>query len=168
MRNSKGQFIKGSVSEYKGVNSPVWKGGLPKCLDCGKQLSSYNNRYCVNHRLIGARSSKWKGGPETAKIRAISVQHARVTRQKGNGGSYSYKEWADLVKKFNGMCLCCKRKEPEIKLTADHILPISMGGTSFISNIQPLCKSCNSRKHTKTIDYISQYYEANKKPQCLQ
>ncbi len=30
-------------------NSPVWKGGLPKCLVCGKELSNYNNKYCLEH-----------------------------------------------------------------------------------------------------------------------
>jgi len=159
MRNAKGQFIKGSTSEYKGANSPVWKGGRLKWLDRGKQLFKNTAKYCRNHMLLGNRSYGWKGGEETAKIRAVAAQHARVTKQKGNGGSYTHQEWSDLIQKFNNMCLCCKRKEPEIKLTADHIVPISMGGTSFISNIQPLCKSCNSRKSAKHIDYISQYYE---------
>jgi len=36
---------------------------------------------------------------------------------------------------------------------ADHVLPVSKGGTSYISNIQPLCQPCNSGKKDKHIDY---------------
>jgi 5-methylcytosine-specific restriction endonuclease McrA len=46
--------------------------------------------------------------------------------------------------------LCCDKKR---KLTADHIVPVSKGGTSNISNIQPLCGPCNSSKGAKTVDY---------------
>lgn len=76
--------------------------------------------------------------------------HRRVRKAPG---SHTYKEWQALKEKYNFMCLCCKKQEPFIKLTIDHIIPLSMGGPNDIENLQPLCKSCNCRKATKLIRY---------------
>jgi 5-methylcytosine-specific restriction endonuclease McrA len=73
--------------------------------------------------------------------------------KQGKPGSFTAQEWAELKRRYNYTCLRCGRREPEIKLTADHITPISKGGAGTIDNIQPLCKPCNSTKHGDTIDY---------------
>jgi 5-methylcytosine-specific restriction endonuclease McrA len=73
---------------------------------------------------------------------------------------HTEKEWELLKKKFNYTCPICKKREPLIKLTEDHIIPISKWDTlkknldyecDDIKNIQPLCISCNSRKNNKLI-----------------
>ncbi|HXJ43184.1 MAG TPA: HNH endonuclease [Bryobacteraceae bacterium] len=59
-------------------------------------------------------------------------------------------EWLDLCERHSFRCACCKADEP---LTRDHIIPLSLGGLDVISNIQPLCRGCNSRKHQDATDY---------------
>ncbi len=69
------------------------------------------------------------------------------------GGTVTDVQWEVIKAHYDYTCLRCKRQEPDIKLTVDHILPRSKGGTSILSNIQPLCEACNNAKRDKTIDY---------------
>jgi 5-methylcytosine-specific restriction endonuclease McrA len=74
----------------------------------------------------------------------------RKVRLLKNGGFHSKGEWENLKAQYNWTCLSCKRSEPEIKLTKDHIRAVLYGGSDNIENIQPLCKSCNSKKSTRS------------------
>ena len=74
-------------------------------------------------------------------------------RNKSGSGDFTESQWMDLCHLHRYACLACKRTEPEIMLTPDHVVPLSRGGTNEIDNIQPLCLSCNIRKHAKYIDY---------------
>lgn len=53
-----------------------------------------------------------------------------------------------LLHKYKFTCCFCKEKD-EKKLTIDHIRPVCKGGSDDFSNLQILCKSCNSKKGTK-------------------
>lgn len=68
-------------------------------------------------------------------------------------GSHTLGEWETLKAQYNWTCPACGKTELEIKLTEDHIIPLSKGGSNNIENIQPLCGPCNSKKSTKIIIY---------------
>ena len=53
-----------------------------------------------------------------------------------------------LLHLYNSNCVFCGKSET---ITADHIIPVSRGGSDSEGNLQPLCKSCNSSKKDKTI-----------------
>lgn len=107
--------------------------------------------------FIGENHPNWKGG--ISKERYHYARERRI-REMEAIGFHTLEQWQELKKKYDYMCLCCKQKEPFIKLTEDHIIPLAKKGTDDISNIQPLCRSCNSIKHTKTIDYTL-FYKSN-------
>ena len=77
-------------------------------------------------------------------------RNKRRANKRGSGGSFTADEWNELCKKYDNKCLSCGKKK---KLTVDHIVPVSKGGSSNISNIQPLCQSCNSKKGVEVVDY---------------
>ena len=74
----------------------------------------------------------------------------RTKRKNENGGKFGAKEMATLLEIYGNKCLCCC----EIgNIEADHVIPLSKGGSNDISNRQPLCPKCNLRKSNKIIDY---------------
>ena len=79
--------------------------------------------------------------------------NARRARKLEAEGSHTDEEWQELKAFYNFKCLCCEQQEPDIKLTRDHVIPLTQGGTDSIDNIQPLCARCNSKKNYKHIDY---------------
>lgn len=76
-------------------------------------------------------------------------ERARRARKRSNGGSFTIQEWEELKEKYNGMCAYCGNNPGT---TADHVIPVAKGGSSFIENILPACISCNSSKQDKLID----------------
>jgi len=92
---------------------------------------------------------------ERAKLphrRLMNVIRAQVrrARKRNSPNSFTADEWSALCAQYDHRCLCCGQQKP---LTPDHIRPLSRGGSNDISNIQPLCWLCNTRKGPKTIDY---------------
>jgi 5-methylcytosine-specific restriction endonuclease McrA len=78
------------------------------------------------------------------------TENRRALRIK-DGGTVTAQEWRNVLNKYGNKCLCCGRTD--IKITMDHVIPLSAGGHHSVDNIQPLCGSCNSKKNTKIIDY---------------
>ena len=92
----------------------------------------------------------------------ISMKQKRRALKNNLGGVFTKEEWSDLKDKYNHTCPHCGKSEPEIKLTVDHIIPLSKWNEwiktnivtykcNDIENIQPLCGRCNSEKWSKLL-----------------
>jgi 5-methylcytosine-specific restriction endonuclease McrA len=120
-----------------------WKqNNLEKAKECALNWWR-NNKERSNHNL-----KEWRKNHPEKYLVQIGI---RRVREIGAPGSFTAKEWRGLCDKYGNKCLRCGRTD--VKLTVDHVIPLSKGGTNYINNIQPLCGSCNSSKLNKTIDY---------------
>ena len=66
--------------------------------------------------------------------------------------------WKIKCEILNNQCQLCKAYMSNNLVSVDHIIPVVKGGTHEISNLQPLCKSCNSRKGSKSMEEMEKIY----------
>ena len=103
--------------------------------------------YEANREQIKQKGREWEqNNPDKRK----AIIHRRRAGLESSDRHYTAEEWQALCAKYDYRCLCCGEQKP---LTVDHIVPISRNGSNDIDNIQPLCRSCNSKKHDSIIDY---------------
>lgn len=162
MRNEKGQFIKGQIpwNKDRKIKTNTGRTHFKKGIiswNKGKKFPEFS----------GENSPSWKGGEKEADKRWNNnhrekrrfYNRQREIRRVCSIGSHTLGEWELLKKQYGYTCPSCGKKEPEIKLTEDHIIPLDKGGSNYIENIQPLCRSCNSKKHTKIIKFDIKLWE---------
>ena len=131
-----------------------------------EQTRKYDHKYRKAHLaecLLRAR--KWRGkNPKRLRelCRKWDRAHAersheyhrnRRARKEKTEGTFTEQEWKILCNSYGNKCLACHRTD--VVLTRDHVIPMGppFFGTNFIWNIQPLCVSCNSKKHRRIDDY---------------
>lgn len=74
---------------------------------------------------------------------ANDAEHAKVTR------AMRY----DVLRRDNFHCVRCGRgREDGVKLHVDHIVPVSRGGKTVMSNLQTLCEDCNCGKGNRYLE----------------
>jgi len=100
----------------------------------------------------------WEKHPDKRKLVVAQyealhpeVKQARKARYRSRllkaEGSFTREEWETRKIQFSNRCVYCDRESK--RLTPDHYIPLSKGGTNFIDNIVPACQDCNRRKWSK-------------------
>lgn len=161
--------------EFSPCNTPgkSTRDGLSAwCKHCARENARYRYKYGNGKKNEKIRRQKLKDMgtsdyylyKEKAKIRLTKYEKSekgkltrrliKLNRKLRTKGRINGKQVKSLLSFYSpeGRCLKCNEIK---KLELDHVNPIVMGGTNTIDNIQPLCRTCNSKKYNKFIDYRS-------------
>lgn len=80
--------------------------------------------------------------------------HNYRARKNNAEGEFTEEQFQMVLDAYCSKCLACGAPfTTENPATRDHVAPLIRQGSNHIFNIQPLCGSCNSKKHTQNVDY---------------
>lgn len=112
-----------------------------------RRLQQMAENYASDRESYRARERRWRA--ENPQAEAARRRRRRELLAAAEG-DFSEEEWVHLRSTYGDCCLRCGSADG---ITPDHVVPLSHGGSNFITNIQPLCVSCNSAKGTHSTDY---------------
>lgn len=129
--------------DRKKEKNPAWRGGIAK---------THTGRWrAKNKEHVAVYNREWV---EKNRERKYYINNRRRAILLNAQGSHTLEEWLKLKEATGKKCVCCGRLESEVVITEDHVVPLSIGGSDSIENIQPLCRNCNSKKYNKIISYV--------------
>jgi len=146
------------VAENKDAARSIYK----KYYDTHKDISRAKAR--ERYKANPFKCSKWHREHEKEHkelIRQWDATHReekrehyrkyRARKMDAPGNGVTKEEWESILLEYENQCIGPGPHRGELAM--DHVVPLSKGGADDISNVQPLCRTCNSRKGTKMIDY---------------
>lgn len=85
-------------------------------------------------------------------------------REELHGGNVGTDQREQVWNKTQGRCWYCgMQTTPWGNFTVDHVDPRKQGGGDELANLVPCCKTCNSRKNSKTVEEFRGYLIAKQR-----
>lgn len=139
------------------IRSVVEDYGLFELTDDGRGFysDSFLRRMKIKDDKVeqAKRGAAAKWGNIDDRSKSTRSERLSAARKLDTHTTAEWQEMRDMI----GHCVICGTSAEDAKLVKDHIIPIYQGGSDGISNIQPLCRACSSRKGSDTSDYRIRY-----------
>lgn len=97
-----------------------------------------------------ANQTRWKDLKN-----AIPASRSTRLAKARKKGTHTKNEWEAMKAYFDYICVRCY--ETTLPVEKDHIIPLYLGGSDSIKNIQPVCAKCNASKTGDVCDYRITY-----------
>lgn len=110
-----------------------------------KVRESSKRRYQANKERINAGIRRWRlahKGQVLAMLR--NGKQRRRAFKRALPATLTVTQWTAVLVAYDHRCAYCGVNG--LKLTQDHVIPLSKGGAYEMGNIVPACRPCNSRK----------------------
>lgn len=114
------------------------------------KLEKQRKKYAENAEHAKARRESGKKWRDKNLDRYCAYAHKRRAKIIGSSGTHTASEVKELLVKQRFKCAnsAC-RASIKRKYHRDHIVPLDLGGSNWISNMQLLCPPCNLKKGAK-------------------
>lgn len=113
---------------YVDHDGAVSNGPPTECYRCGVEFTASRSSQIHCSRTCKERSTRLR----------------RRANEAGATGEYSHSQFMSIAHKFGYCCAYCNTR-PD-RLDADHVVPLSRGGSNTMTNLLPSCLLCNSDK----------------------
>ncbi|MEQ4192129.1 HNH endonuclease [Pseudomonas ficuserectae] len=108
--------------------------------------------YAKNRDRALECATRWRG---ENPVRRRAAENARRARKNNSVGQFTAEDLEKILAAQKWKCACC-RKCIKSGYHADHIQPLSRGGSNDRLNIQALCPGCNMSKKAKEPHHFMQ------------
>jgi 5-methylcytosine-specific restriction endonuclease McrA len=143
-RRNHAEEIRIQRAGYRARNKPqiAQKKRADALLHPEKQRARRKRHYTTKRDIELRQNADYrKTHPEVMKACA---DRRRARKANAPINDFTATDWQEMKAHYGYRCVYCGKKFQ--RLTQDHIIPLSAGGSHTKSNIVPACRSCNSKK----------------------
>lgn len=142
-----------------------------KCFKCGEVKTSdcfYKNKGYpggIEYRCKACAKVYRLANKDKVKFSSAAINARKKAESFGITGPHATR--GEIRDKFSLLGDCCYYCGTGKRLTVDHMIPLSRGGSNKIDNIVPSCFSCNCRKNNYTHKEFKEKQNGRYKPSPL-